>query len=243
MVPSPPSEHTILSAVLHAGFLILSALSSATLGETPGSTADSPLDYRFLALFAEPAIREPGEAEEPRAVTPARTDADDREPVRTKCGGTHGGTMGDARSPVANNRYGVAGPSDNPDPHLASEPGEPLPWPSMLGPPLPAPWPGDRDSPTVPWGRDDALGNDIASARAGLWGEAIAMAFGSPGVGVGRKDLCESCGDSGAGRAVDDGTAPGGETGTESSGMGFVARPAHARVVAPAAIATMVVFE
>jgi hypothetical protein len=50
-----------------------------------------------------------------------------------------------------------------------------------------------------------------------MWGDEIGVAFGSPGAGIGRDELCDTCGDSGLGRHRDDDlpTAPGGATGTE----------------------------
>jgi hypothetical protein len=70
-------------------------------------------------------------------------------------------------------RYGVFGPADNPDPHIARFPGFDTSEPtccSIVGDTSPR---GYEHAPTAPWGRDDALGTDAASARGHTWGDAI----------------------------------------------------------------------
>ena len=43
---------------------------------------------------------------------------------------------------------------------------------------------GDPNAPTAPWGRDDSLGNDPASARGNQWGADIGDSFGAGGLGL-----------------------------------------------------------
>jgi hypothetical protein len=80
---------------------------------------------------------------------------------------------GSRGTPTANTRgrYGVAGPQDNPDPHLARV--RPIvdiaPEEAPIG--LTDPASGDTKAYTLPWGREDALGNDAKSARGRIWGE------------------------------------------------------------------------
>lgn len=67
---------------------------------------------------------------------------------------------------LSQRRVALQGPEDNPDPHLArvSPPREACMWDGM-GPDAES-WGGDPLGPFVPWGRDDSLGTDVASARA-----------------------------------------------------------------------------
>ncbi len=43
---------------------------------------------------------------------------------------------------------------------------------------------GDPNAPTAPWGRDDSLGKDEASARGNAWGAEIGDSFGAGGLGL-----------------------------------------------------------
>jgi len=79
-------------------------------------------------------------------------------------------------------RYGVMGPRDNPDPHLSRYNGH-HDYPSCILIGWTAPWPSSRDTPTAPWGRDDALGVDPDRARGRAWGKTIAAARGAAGHG------------------------------------------------------------
>jgi len=92
--------------------------------------------------------------------------------------------MGNPNSKASGNRFGIAGPADNPDPHVAraaalrdaAEFG-------MIGL-LNSGAGGDPNAPTAPWGRDDSLGNDPMSARGNMWGDSIGDSFGAGGLGL-----------------------------------------------------------
>jgi Ca-activated chloride channel family protein len=43
---------------------------------------------------------------------------------------------------------------------------------------------GDPNAPTAPWGRDESLGNDPASARGNAWGDGVGDSFGAGGLGL-----------------------------------------------------------
>ena len=83
-----------------------------------------------------------------------------------------------------NKRYGVQGPQDNPDPHIARQAAlrEAAEF-GMIGL-LNVGAGGDPNAPTAPWGRDDSLGNDPLSARGNMWGDAIGDSFGAGGLGL-----------------------------------------------------------
>ena len=89
--------------------------------------------------------------------------------------------MGRSIARPTKKRYGVQGPPDNPDPHLARaadlrgarEFG-------MIGI-LSAP---GNSAPSAPWGRDTSLGVDETSARGAMWGDEIGENFGPGGLGL-----------------------------------------------------------
>ena len=93
------------------------------------------------------------------------------------------GAIGDRTAKPARLRFGVQGPKDNPDPHLARQAAldEAASWTpigmlaSMSG--------GDPRAPTVPWGRESSLGQDDRSALGNMFGDTIGTSFGS-GLGL-----------------------------------------------------------
>lgn len=207
------SFHFSLSLVAHALFLAASALHVPPLLATSEDAARTEVAIASIhqALMAE---AEPG-VDERR--DPPANEADGRERSESKCGAENGGGSGQHDAIGADRRYGVQGPSDNPDPHIARA-NELHPETRYM------PWTlssgyvdgGDERAPIAPWGRDDSLGTDPASARAGMWGREIAPAFGAPGVGIGHRRLCETCGDFARGNNLDLGlTHPAGATDTE----------------------------
>jgi hypothetical protein len=77
-------------------------------------------------------------------------------------------------------RYGVRGPADNPDPHIARATSyQDLaivhgPDAEYIG--------GTPDEPTARWGRDESLGTDERSGKGKVWGETIGHARGAAGL-------------------------------------------------------------
>jgi hypothetical protein len=92
--------------------------------------------------------------------------------------------MGNPNSRDSNKRYGVAGPKDNQDAHIARSAAlrEAAEF-GMIGL-LNTGAGGDPNAPTAPWGRDDSLGTDPISARGNMWGDSIGDAFGAGGLGL-----------------------------------------------------------
>lgn len=82
-------------------------------------------------------------------------------------------------------RYEVAGPKDNPDPHVAHHNGparagqeeQPELAPVVRLDPPPEEH-RDPDALTAPWGRDTPLGSDSISVRGHLWGDQLTEAAG-----------------------------------------------------------------
>ncbi|MGB0678515.1 MAG: TonB family protein [Polyangiales bacterium] len=141
-------------------------------------------------------------------------------PTMTKADGESGGSgeqhkgesgqMGKEGAEKSNNRYAVKGPSDNTDPHMAREAmKEQARNAGILGT-LRA-MAGSWDSPTSPFGRDTASGNDPMSALGALMGSQIGENVGFGGLGM-----------RGAGRG-------GGGTGEGTIGLGGMGTMGHGR--------------
>ncbi|MEM9069476.1 MAG: AgmX/PglI C-terminal domain-containing protein [Myxococcota bacterium] len=93
------------------------------------------------------------------------------------------GAMGKKEAKKANNRYGIEGPEDNTDPHMAREEAREMARNAGVLGTLRA-MTGAWNSPTSPFGRDTALGNDPMSALGNLMGENIGESFGFGGLGL-----------------------------------------------------------
>jgi hypothetical protein len=94
------------------------------------------------------------------------------------------GSMGNPNSRDSNRRYGVLGPKDNPDPHIARSAALREATEFGMISLLSAGAGGDPNSPTAVWGRDDSLGTDAMSARGSMWGDSIGDAAGVGGLGL-----------------------------------------------------------
>ncbi len=169
------------SFVGHAGLLAAMAMFMPPLGDTADDEVSDEQRYLIQQYLDSVAEKE---LEEKETEQLAEDSADNKEGgTGTRAKGEEG-AMGDANSKLTGNRYGVAGPQDNPDPHIArtaalrdaAEFG-------MIGL-LNSGAGGDPDAPTAPWGRDDSLGTDPLSARGNMWGDSIGESFGAGGLGL-----------------------------------------------------------
>lgn len=195
--------HVTASWIAHAAVLLASAFATPPFAAADAEAAASEQTYLIQSYLRASAEREAAE----RIPDPGRPAA---------CGCGEEGSLGAPFAVSANRRYGVMGPADNADPHIAREayshdPSIPI-GPSLL--PVNRS-PGDTRAPLAPWGRDDALGNDEASARGHMWGEEIADAFGSGGLSGGRRARCVTCDDTGEETGARRFTRPAGATVTE----------------------------
>lgn len=106
--------------------------------------------------------------------------ADDKEGGKGKRHKGEEGQMGDTKAKKTDNMYGIKGPEDNPDPHMARDQKEELAKAagilSVLQQAL--------NMPTSPFGRDTALGTDAENALGALMGNQIGPNFGFGGLGL-----------------------------------------------------------
>jgi len=101
----------------------------------------------------------------------------------SRCGSVE---VGDRVAENRVGRYGMAGPVDNADPHLARpvlDYGYPTAHGALAALGLPQMQPGSA-GPTAPWGRADSLGTDAANARGKMWDDGIVDVTGDEGLGV-----------------------------------------------------------
>ncbi|RLB49373.1 MAG: hypothetical protein DRI90_24590, partial [Deltaproteobacteria bacterium] len=94
--------------------------------------------------------------------------------------GKEGGT-GTRSKQRTGNRFGIAGPQDDPDARKARR--EALRDAAQFGM-IGLSGAGDGDAPTAPWGRDDSLGRAPLSARGNMWGDGIGRNGGAGGLGL-----------------------------------------------------------
>ena len=170
-----------LSAFSHAAVLSSLAMYTPPLGLDDGEGYSKDQMYLMQQYLNASAEREQEQRETESVATEK---ADDREGgTGTRAKGEEG-SMGNPNSRDANKRYGVAGPKDNQDPHIARSAAlrEAAEF-GMIGL-LNTGAGGDPNAPTAPWGRDDSMGTDPISARGNMWGDSIGDAFGAGGLGL-----------------------------------------------------------
>ncbi|MBX3270936.1 MAG: AgmX/PglI C-terminal domain-containing protein [Sandaracinaceae bacterium] len=169
---------TAVSLAVHGAFLLMfyflpprpSSLSLDLL------TADSRLvEY----LMEPPATQEeetPDWLEEPE-------NQDDNEGGTGKRHRDEEGAMGEETSKKTTNRFGIEGPRDNQNPQMAREQArEQAANVGAIG--ILRAMTGSWNSPTSPYGADQALGNDPMSAIGALMGDQIGSNFGFGGLGL-----------------------------------------------------------
>ncbi|MFW6067331.1 MAG: TonB family protein, partial [Myxococcota bacterium] len=93
------------------------------------------------------------------------------------------GQMGKKEAKKSNNRYAIEGPEDNEDPHMAREEAKEMAANAGIIGTLKA-MSGSWNSPTSPFGKDTALGNDAMSAMGALMGDQAGENFGFGGLGL-----------------------------------------------------------
>jgi hypothetical protein len=170
-----------LSFLLHIGVVTAMAFLMPSMGNDDAEAIDR--DQLLLMQKMLNAAAEREQEEKPTEQQPDQN-ADNKEGgTGTRAKGEEG-SMGNPNTNATNMRYGVQGPQDNPDPHLAKQAAlkEAQEF-GMIGL-LNVGAGGDPNAPTAPWGRDDSLGTDPLSARGNMWGDAIGDAFGAGGLGL-----------------------------------------------------------
>ena len=173
--------YTGLSFLLHMGFIAIFAFFMPPMNKEGQDDYDNDRNLYLQKMLNASAEREQEQQE---------TEQKPEEKPDQKEGGTgtrakgEEGSMGNPNTKLTNNRYGVQGPKDNPDPHLAKQAAmQEAAQFGMIGL-IATMGGGDPNAPTAPWGRDDSLGQDEKSARGNMFGDQIGDAFGAGGLGL-----------------------------------------------------------
>jgi FHA domain len=172
---------TGLSLAVHAGLLAAMAFFMPPLGATDEDGISADQQY-LLQQYLQAAAEKEQEEKQEEAVQD--NNADNKEGgTGTRAKGEEG-SMGNPNTKATGNKYGVQGPADNADPHIARQAAlRDAAEFGMIGL-LNSGAGGDPNAPTAPWGRDDSLGNDAMSARGNMWGADIGESFGAGGLGL-----------------------------------------------------------
>jgi hypothetical protein len=168
---------TMVSLAVHGAFLLMFYF----LPPRPASLSLDLLsaDSRLVQYLLEP----PETIEEETPEWLQEQNRDDEEGGTGKRHRDDEGQMGDESHQKTKNRYGIEGPQDNPDPHMARQRArEQAATAGAIG--VLQAMAGAWNSPTSPYGRDTALGTDPMSALGALMGDQIGGNFGFGGLGL-----------------------------------------------------------
>ncbi|MCA9605842.1 MAG: TonB family protein [Myxococcales bacterium] len=169
---------TAVSLGVHGAFLLMFYF----LPPRPASLSLDLLsaDSRLVEYLMEPP--ETQEEETPDWLD-EQDQMDDNEGGTGKRHRDEEGAMGEETSKKTNNRFGIEGPADNQDPQMARENArEQAANVGAIG--VLRAMTGSWNSPTSPYGADQALGNDPMSAIGALMGDQIGSNFGFGGLGL-----------------------------------------------------------
>jgi hypothetical protein len=170
-----------VSMAAHLGLLAALAFTMPAMAYTDGQGASAEeidgIKQYMIAL---------GEREQEQKQTEQLADAN----ADNSEGGTgtrsigEEGKMGSETSKDTGKKYGVFGPKENQDPHIARAMAlrDAADF-GMIGL-LNNGAGGDINAPTAPWGGADSLGNDPMSALGNMWGSEIGESGGTGGLGL-----------------------------------------------------------
>jgi hypothetical protein len=172
---------TGLSFLLHMGLVAVFAFFMPRMGADDSEDIDRDQILMMQKLLNAAAERE----EEERKDTEVTETAPDQKEggTGTRAKGEEG-SMGNPNTKDTGHKYGVQGPKDNPDPHLAKQAAlQEAAQFGMIGL-ISTMGGGDPNAPTAPWGREESSGADEKSARGNMFGDTIGDSFGAGGLGL-----------------------------------------------------------
>jgi hypothetical protein len=173
--------YTGLSFLLHMGLVAVFAFFMPSMSGDDAEDLDRDQILMMQKLLNAAAEREQEERQD-QEVT--ETAADQKEGgTGTRAKGEEG-SMGNPNTKDTGHKYGVQGPKDNPDPHLAKQAAlQEAAQFGMIGL-IATMGGGDPNAPTAPWGREESSGADEKSARGNMFGDTIGDSFGAGGLGL-----------------------------------------------------------
>jgi hypothetical protein len=172
---------TGLSFLLHMGLVAVFAFFMPAMSGDDSEALDRDQILMMQKLLNAAAEREQEERETPDVT---ETNPDQKEGgTGTRAKGEEG-SMGNPNTKDTGHKYGVQGPKDNPDPHLAKQAAlQEAAQFGMIGL-ISTMGGGDPNAPTAPWGREESSGQDEKSARGNMFGDTIGDSFGAGGLGL-----------------------------------------------------------
>jgi hypothetical protein len=171
---------TGLSFLLHMGLVAVFAFFMPNMRGDDSEDLDRDQILMMQKLLNAAADRE----QEERQEDTQEVSADQKEGgTGTRAKGEEG-SMGNPNTKDSGHKYGVQGPKDNPDPHLAKQAAlQEAAQFGMIGL-ISTMGGGDPNAPTAPWGREESSGADEKSARGNMFGDTIGDSFGAGGLGL-----------------------------------------------------------
>jgi hypothetical protein len=171
---------TGLSFLLHMGLVAVFAFFMPSMRGDDSEDLDRDQILMMQKLLNAAADRE----QEERQEETQEVSADQKEGgTGTRAKGEEG-SMGNPNTKDSGHKYGVQGPKDNPDPHLAKMAAlQEAAQFGMIGL-ISTMGGGDPNAPTAPWGREESSGADEKSARGNMFGDTIGDSFGAGGLGL-----------------------------------------------------------
>jgi hypothetical protein len=173
--------YTGLSFLLHMGLVAVFAFFMPNMrgDDTEDLDRDQILMMQKLLNAAAEREQEQRDTQEVTEVQPDQKEGG----TGTRAKGEEG-SMGNPNTRDTGHKYGVQGPKDNPDPHLAKQAAlQEAAQFGMIGL-ISTMGGGDPNAPTAPWGREESLGQDEKSARGNMFGDTIGDSFGAGGLGL-----------------------------------------------------------
>lgn len=199
---------------------------------TPPRASALSLDRSDMDLRMTRYLIEAPETEEEPPLTPEDHGVVGDEGAEGKAHDGEAGSMGKKDAPKTHKRFGIAGPKDNPDPHMAKEEAREMARDGgLIG--ILRSQVGAWDSPTSPYGREIALGSDPMSALGRLMGGEIGESGGHGALdirGVGRGGGGDGRGTIGIGQLTTIGHDGQGITGSGPGSFGGQWRPPTTKV-------------
>jgi len=173
--------YTGLSFLLHMGLVAVFAFFMPNMRGDDSEDIDRDQILMMQKLLNAAAEREQEERQDQEVTETAPDQKEGGTGTRAK---GEEGSMGNPNTRDTGHKYGVQGPKDNPDPHLAKQAAlQEAAQFGMIGL-ISTMGGGDPNAPTAPWGREESSGQDEKSARGNMFGDTIGDSFGAGGLGL-----------------------------------------------------------
>lgn len=167
-----------VSALICGAVMGAMAFFVPPLGLTEDDSASQDRIYMIQQYLASASEREREQLDNPATEDDALPGSSDH----AEAAAGESGKMGKVGAPLKNRRAGVEGPKDNTDVHMARD--KALQEARSFGMIGLLSQQNGSTGPTVPWGRDSAMGNDAMSADGNMWGDDLGDSGGSGGLGL-----------------------------------------------------------